>query len=174
MLQPGQRRSRLLMPAAIGLFLSTAALQAQPLTFTPNHSNGIYQKGEKVGWKAERSGGAPAGPYAYIIKKNNFGDPIKSGTLDLSEGPVSFDVVVDEPAMVFVQVTPHASGTRSRSMALGAAVAPTKIKPSAPRPPDFDSFWQEKLKQLAQVPMNPVLTPGESGRPNVEFATFKQ
>src|SRR5205085_6187733 len=95
------------------------------------------------------------------------------------------EVTLDEPAMLYVQVTPpagaagadrggKAGGFRGRGgLALGAAVAPTKIRPAAPRPADFDAFWEAKIKTLHDVPMNPVLTPGDSGKPGVEFATFK-
>ncbi len=173
MLVPGKRPLCLLVSAAIALLLS-APVRAQPLKFTPYHASGIYVVKEKVGWKAELAEGALTGPYAYAIKKNNFGPSIQKGTLDLSKGPVSFDIVVDEPAMIFVQIAPPSpDGARVRPIALGAAVAPTQIRPSAAKPADFDSFWDAKLKELAKVPMNPALTPGESGRPNVEFATFK-
>jgi len=35
--------------------------------------------------------GAAPGPYTYTIKKDNFGDPIKSGTLDLATRPASIE-----------------------------------------------------------------------------------
>lgn len=41
---------------------------------------------------------------------------------------------------------------------LGAAVEPTKLQPTAPRPADFDVFWAGKLAALAKVKFNPVLT----------------
>src|SRR5262249_23656310 len=111
--------------------------------------------------------------FTYTIRKNNFGAPIKTGTLDFAKGPAAIEVQVDEPCMLFVQVASPGAGPRSRGQVLGAAVAPTRITPSAPRPADFDRFWEAKLAELAKVPMNPVLTPGESGQANVEFATFR-
>src|SRR5207244_2228507 len=123
------------------------------------------------------------GPYAYAVRKNNFGDPIKTGTLDLANGPATIEVTLDEPAMLYVQITPPTGATGAPparggrgvrgGLALGAAVAPTRIRPAAARPADFDAFWEAKVKALHDVPMNPVLTPGDSGKPGVEFATFK-
>lgn len=52
---------------------------------------------------------------------------------------------------------------------LGAAVAPNKIQPVAPRPADFDHFWAEKLAALAKVPMNPVLTEIPAPVPGIRF-----
>ncbi len=156
---------------------------AQQLTFTPYHANGIYDSNEKVGWTVALPQGAvpPAGPYTYTVKKDNFGEPIKTGTLDLAAGPATIEVMVNQPCMLYVQVAApkptEATGTGRQAgrggMALGAAVAPTKIEPSQPRPTDFDAFWAAKVKALNEIPVNPELTPGESGREGVEFYTFK-
>src|SRR5689334_1318194 len=53
----------------------------------------------------------------------------------------TIEVELAEPAMLFVQVTPPAGAGRDRGLALGAAVAPTKIRPADERPADFDEFW---------------------------------
>lgn len=175
--------SRRGLSCLILLLVAAANAGAQQLVFTPYHANGIYDVNEKVGWTAALPPGtaAPAGPYTYTIKKDNFGDPIKTGTLDLAAGSVSIEVTVNQPCMLYVQVTAltaasEATPGRSRArggMALGAAVTPTKIAPSQPRPADFDSFWEAKIKALSDVPANPELVPGDSGRPGVEFYTFK-
>jgi cephalosporin-C deacetylase-like acetyl esterase/lysophospholipase L1-like esterase len=151
------------------------AVAQQPLTFTPYHANGIYDVNQKVGWTTmlPKDTPAPSGVYTYAVRKNNFGDPIKTGTLDLAGGSATIEVTPDEPGMLFVQLTPPAGSGRGRGMTLGAAVAPTKLQPSDPRPSDFDDFWDAKLRELAKVPVNAVLTPGESGKAGVEFATFK-
>jgi cephalosporin-C deacetylase-like acetyl esterase len=52
---------------------------------------------------------------------------------------------------------------------LGAAVAPTKLVPTAARPADFDAFWAEKLAALRKVPMRPILTPMASAIPGVKM-----
>ena len=83
--------------------------------------------------------------------------------------------------MVLVEVRPPAGDTSFRGQSkaevgrvlLGAAVAPTRIGPTAPRPADFDSFWTAKIRQLEAIPAEPVLTPGESGRPGVEYYTIR-
>jgi cephalosporin-C deacetylase-like acetyl esterase/lysophospholipase L1-like esterase len=163
--------------------VAASAGAAEPLTFTPYNKTGIYELGEKVGWTVAVAEGekAPSGSFKFTIKKNNF-EPVDSGTFDLSVGTAKIEVSIDEPAMVFVQVTPPAEegaggiadGNRNRrGIALGAAVAPTKLKPAALRPADFDEFWQAKIKELKEIPENPELTPGESGKANVEYSTIK-
>jgi cephalosporin-C deacetylase-like acetyl esterase/lysophospholipase L1-like esterase len=181
MIRPTCPRPPVLSSLALLLAAASSAVAQQP-TFTPYHANGIYDVGEKVGWTVAVPPGAaaPAGPYAYSVRKNNFGDPIKTGTLDLASGPATIEVTLNEPAMLYVQITPPAGAAGAAparggrgGLALGAAVAPTRIRPAAARPADFDAFWEAKVKALRDVPMNPVLTPGDSGKPGVEFATFK-
>ncbi len=157
---------------------SAIAQQAPVLTATPYHSNGVYEVNEKVGWTVTlpKDAAPPANPFNYTVKKNNFGTPIKTGTLDLAKGSATIETSLDEPGMLFVQVTPPGGGGRggaARGLALGAAVAPTKIEPASPKPKDFDEFWDGKLKDLAKIPVNAELTPGDSNRPSVEFSTFK-
>jgi cephalosporin-C deacetylase-like acetyl esterase/lysophospholipase L1-like esterase len=158
---------------AASIFLQAAAhlCSAQQLTLTPYKASGIYGVGEKVGWTASLPQGAVStGDYAYTIKKNNQ-DVIKTGSLDFSAGRTSIEVTLDEPAMIYVQISSH--GDSGKGMAVGAAVAPEKLWPSVPRPADFDQFWESKIKMLKKIPQNTVLTPSDSGKPDIEYATIK-
>ena len=143
------------------------------LSFTPFKPTGIYDIGEKVGWTITPPAAVahPATVYNYVIRKNNL-DVISSGKIDLSSGRATIETVLNEPAMVYVQVR-EADATTGPSINLGAAVAPSKLQPSAPRPADFDDFWDGKLKALAAIPINPVLTTMETAVPDVELYTIK-
>ena len=172
------RSSLLLAGLFVALFSMHASAQ-QDLTFTPFHANGIYQPGEKVGWTVTRQNGA-TGPtrFDYDIKKNEL-EVLRSGTLDLSSGSATIEAVLDEPCMIFVELKPEGAppapgGPQRRPYAsLGAAVAPDRLQPSVPRPPDFDDFWAAKLKALREIPMNPVLRPVASTVPGVEMSAVK-
>jgi hypothetical protein len=160
------------LSAALALACAFAA-QAQQITFTPFHKTGIYELGERVGWAAQG-----AGAYSYEIRKNNR-DVIQAGTLDLASGSPTIETTVNEPAMLYVEVLPTASatppsaGAKPSAIHVGAAIAPWKLQPSVPRPADFDSFWDSKLKDLSQIPINPVLTPTPTAQPGVELSTIK-
>jgi cephalosporin-C deacetylase-like acetyl esterase len=169
---PARRAAWPLLVTSLAALFATAVAGAQPLTLTPFHPSGVYALGEKVGWTAALPPGAaaPAGGYTCTVRKNNL-DVIQSGRLDLAAGRATIEVAPDEPAMVFVEVSPAAGGD-PRSVA-GAAVAPEKLQPSVPRPADFDAFWAAKLQLLHAVPADPVLTPGDSGRAGVEYATIR-
>lgn len=144
----------------------TVSAFAQHLTFTPFHESGMYQEGETAGWMVKADGETTAA-YAYTIKKNNF-EIIKQAPLDLSKGSATIETSLNEPAMLYVEVT--GSGT---PLHLGAAIAPWKLKPSVPRPADFDSFWEAKLRALNEIPIEPILTPIPCDKPGVELYTVK-
>ncbi len=160
---------------AAGLAMAMAALAAaQPLTFTPFHESGIYGLGERAGWNVAIApgGAASAVKYNYVIRTNN-ADTIQSGALDLSSGSATIETRLAEPAMLYVDVRPAEPGATAPAMHLGAAIAPTRLQPAAPRPADFDAFWDAKLKALAEIPIHPVLTPVETSQPGVELYTVK-
>jgi len=64
------------------------------------------------------------------------------------------------------------AGRNTGFYAVGAAVAPTRLGLSTPRPADFDSFWDGKLAAQAKVPINAVLTPVETDVPSVTMSIF--
>jgi cephalosporin-C deacetylase len=151
----------------LALLLLAIPASAQQPTFTPFHQSGIYDLNERAGWTLSAPRESTAG-WNYVIRKNNL-DTIKSGALDFSQGDATIEISLAEPAMLYVEVT----GTSATPLHLGAAVAPSLLKPAVPRPADFDSFWDGKLKALAELPIHPVLTPGEASKPGVEFYTVQ-
>jgi cephalosporin-C deacetylase-like acetyl esterase len=145
-----------------------AGANAQQLTFTPLHSSGVCELGETAGWTVTRSAGAAdTTKYEYVIRKNNL-DVIGTGTLDFSAGTAAIEAKLNEPAMLYVDVTPTKPAVH-----LGAAIGPWKLAPSAPRPADFDAFWDAKLKALSAVPIHPSLTPAAAAKAGVDVYTVK-
>ncbi len=173
-MNPLRHPVRTIVKTLVFVHLAAHLCAAQQPTFTPYKPSGIYAVGEKVGWTAAPAqGAAPSAVYTYTVRKNNQ-DVIKTGTLDLSSGRATIETILDEPAMVYVQISVAggAGSTNGAGLALGAAVAPERLQPSAPRPVDFDAFWASKIKTLKAVPENAVLTPADGGRPDVEYATI--
>jgi cephalosporin-C deacetylase-like acetyl esterase len=155
--------------AALCLALSAAA---QPISLTPLKPSGIYERGEKAGWTVTLPPGSKADgvTYTYTLKKNNLG-LLESGSLDLRSGADTIITTLDEPAMLYLKV--WSSTDEKNAVVAGAAIAPTQLAPSVPRPADFDEFWNAKVKMLKDIPPEPVVTPGESQRDGVEYATVK-
>ena len=169
--------------ATFGLLATvlTHAVGAQQPTFVPDHADGIYALGERVGWTATLPKGVRAPePYTFTIRR--FGaDSIGSGTLSFTNGRARIETSIAEPAMLVVEVTPppgvedfgNASTGGKGRVRLGAAVAPAKLTASEPKPADFDDFWAEQLRQLAALPVNPVVTPGETDRAGTAWSTIR-
>ena len=162
----------------------------QHLVFTPYHASGVYDEGETVGWTVTPGPTPPAYAYKWTIRRNN-AEVLKEGRLDLSRGQATIEIRGDQPGMIYVAVEAVAdlapapavgesprfvggnAGRNTGFYAVGAAVAPTKIGISAPRPADFDSFWAGKLAAQAKLPIDPVLTPVETDVPGVDLRMFE-
>jgi len=163
---------------------------AQQLAFAPYHANGIYNVGDTVGWTVTAGPTPPTYPYKWTIRRNN-AVVLKEGRLDLSKGKDTIEVVADTPGMIYVAVEAYAdpapagaaagaprfeggnTGRNTGFYAVGAAVAPTKMGLSTPRPSDFDAFWDGKLAAQGKVPLNVALTPVETDVPGVQLSIFQ-
>ncbi len=186
-------RSLLVLLLLVGASLSAQrAPIAERLAFTPYHASGVYDVSETVGWTVTPGLTVPTYAYKWTIRRNN-AVVLKEGKLDLSSGKATIDIVGDQPEMIYVAIEAYddlgpAATTRSAETprftggntgrntgfyAVGAAVAPRKIGLSAPRPSDFDAFWDGKLAAQAKIPINPVLTSVEADTPGVEIKMFQ-
>ena len=150
------------------LLLFAALAHTQSLTVVPFHKNGIYAIGEKVGWTVTAPGGTAPAKYTYEIKKNGL-DAIQAGALEFANGSATISATLDEPSTLYVTI----SGAGVAPIHLGAAIAPTQLQPSTPRPPDFDPFWLNKIRYLSVTPMQAVVTPVKSEQPGVELSTIQ-
>ena len=143
------------------------------LALTPYNASGVYRLGDTVGWNVKPSRAEDTtGDWTYAIRRNNL-DVIASGVLDLTSGSAKVEAKIDQAAMVFLSISKRGEeADPQKAIVAGAAVAPDELEPSVPRPADFEAFWSSKIEQLEAVPSNAVLTPGDSGRPGVAYATI--
>ncbi len=190
-----QRSSFLLLLFCWVTFAQRAPIPQQ-LALTPYHASGIYEEGETVGWTVVPGPVTPTYAYKWTLRRNN-AVVLKQGKLDLTSGQYKIDITGDQPEMIDLAIEPYATlpveaptapqqpgvdappqyigGNTGRNNGLyagGAAVAPTRLSLSTPRPEDFDAFWQSKLETQAEVPMHPVLTPVATDIPGVEMSIF--
>jgi cephalosporin-C deacetylase len=92
----------------------------------------------------------------------------------LAKGDPALKSIFDEhPDLEIVSAPPPSAGALAQDhvATLGAAVAPTKLQPSVPRPADFDAFWAGKLAALKKVPIRPVITSTPTTQPGVKLYT---
>ena len=153
-------------------FVASAVGGQLPLTLTPFDASGIYDLGEKAGWTVSLTNkeNSPAASYRYVLKTNGLVE-MESGAIDLKSGSARIETKLDEPGMLYLEITSSAS-TEDRATA-GAAVAPTLLEPSVPCPADFDEFWASKIKMLQAIEADPVLVRGETEKAGVDYQTIK-
>jgi len=155
--------------AASVAFLCAPAAWSQTVTATQTHPSGIYAPGEKVTWTIQATGQGVAAltdcPYEI---KANLQTVIKSGTVDLSKGPVELDASLDQPGTLGVSMKVPGGEKPVRYVA-GAIVSPERIKPSAPPPDGFDEFWKKKIAAVDAVPLNALVEKGKFTHPGLEY-----
>ena len=139
-------------------FASLAFADGPVLTLKPDHADGIYALNENVVWTVDITSGDRTSMTAmpYTVKKDGLTDVAK-GTIDLSAGPATITATRAEPGALLAQVY---SPTAPHGLAIafgGAVYDPDHIGLAVPEPADFGAFWQGKLKELAAVPLNPVV-----------------
>ncbi len=171
---------------ALAVLLAAAGTGARAadaqLVFTPDRASGTYAVGERVGWTVTVQAGRSAAPgaYHYVVKRDGQ-TVVARGTFTLASDTARIVTRLAQPGMILVEVRPPepdssfrgASKSEVGRVLLGAAVAPTRIRPAGARPKDFDRFWAAQIRRLDSVPVSAVLTPGESGRPGVEYFTVR-
>ena len=133
--------------------------------------NGVYTVGEKIVWhlKVIGEGADQIQKIAYDLKRGQLVEMGK-GEVNLKDGACDLETTLDAPGTVLATLAVTTLDNQTVTGLAGALVAPREIKPAAPPPADFDAFWKAKLTELTAVPIDPVLTPGESGVAGVDYA----
>lgn len=142
----------LLLATLVALSANAAELKVVAADGRPD---AIYKAGEPVRWKVEGAGFSSA---KYQLFRDGSKSAFASGEVQLTGGAGVVSTTSAVPMLLVVRAT-ASDGTRSATAEVGAAVAPFEVKPSMPRPADFDAFWAEKIAALARVPTNAVLEP---------------
>jgi cephalosporin-C deacetylase len=146
------------------------AIAAPPaLSAAPDRATGIYHVGDRVGWTLTLAPGQEAQGWHFAIRSNGLA-VLSEGALSFAGGHARLEVPAGEPGMLLAVLNPPSPA--DKPVTLGAAVDPQALRPSVDRPGDFRRFWRAKLQQLAAVPAHPVLSPGPSGEPGVDYATI--
>jgi cephalosporin-C deacetylase len=154
---------RLILPLLLLLPLRVSL--GQQVTISADHDNGVYDVGQPIHFTVHASGENAPHEVTYSLKKGGLREVAK-GTLTLSDGAATIEAKLDEPNTLLAEV--RWGGRQQRALA-GAVAAPKEIKPATTRPADFDAFWEQKVKELAAVPISEKLEPADSGKPNIDY-----
>jgi cephalosporin-C deacetylase len=160
----------LVIPAAASAQTRPATKPAVQVKVVANRPDALYHVGEPVTFKVTLSEGAASvtqGDIAYVLT-NDGQDNLGKGKLAITGNPLSITGKLDAPGFLRCQVL-YVGPDKAKCMAVAAAgIDPLRIKPSMPPPHDFDAFWAEQKKKLAEMPMEPVLMPVTSPDQGIE------
>jgi cephalosporin-C deacetylase len=147
--------------------LLVSSSRGQELRVAPDNPQGVYLPGQTARWDVQVKG-AEVSEAAFILKSGGQTE-LTRGRITLSAGAGQIEAQLDQPGWWLLDVSIEPTNSKILRTPGGALVSPEKITPAAPRPDDFDAFWQDKLKELATVPMNPELTPADAAKPDVDY-----
>src|SRR5688572_2143720 len=147
--------------------LAAADAEAQQLTVSTDRASGVYKVGDSVKWTVAWKGDAPAPAARYVFKSGGLKE-VGGGVLTSEDNVATVESKFDAPNTMLLEVAWEPDKPSNRAFA-GAVAAPDRIKPAAPPPDDFDAFWKAKLDELSKVPVNPVLTQGDAGKPDGDY-----
>jgi cephalosporin-C deacetylase-like acetyl esterase len=155
------------------VLVCSARCFAQEITVKSSKPGGVYGVGEKIVWRVGVGGLVPTSgsieKIGYVLKKGGLTE-MGRGELTLKSGVAELETKLDEPGTILAEFSATPVGaTKPIKNEAGAVIAPEKIAPSTPPPGDFDAFWQDKVKELSKVPVNPVLEPTPSGNDTVDY-----
>lgn len=162
-----RRRVVVWLVAWVTIAISSTVLHAAEtlsLKVTPDRESAVYEVGEEAVFLITVSRGevrVSDGNVSFVVD-----DFLKGGTaVGLPDGLVALGA---EPARVVVkgrrpeflrcQVTYTPDDGKAVRASAGVGFSPEKIGLSLPVPDDFDEFWAEQKRKLAEVPLDPKLT----------------
>ncbi|MFV1966985.1 MAG: acetylxylan esterase [Pirellulaceae bacterium] len=173
---PGTVRRRVCV--VLGFVLSCAPLQAAEPAFqlkvVTDRADALYEVGETARFVITVThAGAPVeeGSVSYVV--DDLIGPISvngnelQGELPLKGGTASVSATADRPGFLRCRAS-YKTDEKTMQALAGAGFSPLKIEPSLPVPDDFDAFWTEQKRQLAELPMEAQRTPVPQADPAVE------
>lgn len=126
-----------------------------PVSVTTSRASGIYGVGESIVVRIQvrQPSTEPVRAVTYTVKLHG-AKLLASGLLELTNGGAEFTTRLSEPGSLLFTITgTNAAGQKFSTLA-GAVAEYTEIRWPQPAPEDFDAFWDAKLAESAQLPLN--------------------
>ena len=145
-----------------------AAEGAFSLKVVTDRENAIYRVGEEATFLisvTQENDQAADGTIRFVVDDFRTGGTaagLPQGIVTPGAEPARVVVKGRGPEFLRCQVTYTPDEGKAVRAIAGAAFAPEKIGLSLPVPDDFDAFWAEQKRLLAEVPLDPKLTPVET------------
>lgn len=153
---------------SLALAFTVSVMRPADFKVRVDREDGVYSPGENAFWTVETLNLKPKetapNSLRYKLVSNNL-NTLQEGELTLENGRGSFSATRRTPGMLMLIL--EVSG--AKEVTCGAVFDPQELKPSLPRPADFDSFWAKAIQEAQAVPLNPVLASEESPNQEVEL-----
>lgn len=146
---------------------------AQPtdtVSVVADRESALYDIGETVTFTIQLTrDGQPLTTGEVLVELSNDGAEIAaSQTFTLTGQPHTITGTLPHPGFLRCTATYTPEGAEKVVGMAAVGLSPLEIKPSLPAPDDFDSFWAGKRAHLDTIPMNPRLTPVDSGQEGID------
>ena len=132
------------------------------LTVVTDRENAVYDVGEQATFLISVRRGdvvvSGEGTLSFAVDDFLRSDGLPSGELSPGDEPTRVVVTGRNPGFLRCQVTYTPSDGKAIQAVAAAGFAPGDIPLSLPVPDDFDDFWADQKRQLAEVLQNPQLT----------------
>lgn len=151
----------LAQPTAVSTQPSSQPTTKPKATVTQLPANGILKAGETATFKISPGSGATT----YRLKRND-GEIIEDKDLP-ADGVVHGSL--GEPGWLTIEFRSPKPAFDKVGFA-GAVFSPEDIQTAFKAPDDFDAFWQNQIAESAKLPLNPLLTKGDSEKPGIDYA----
>jgi cephalosporin-C deacetylase len=154
--------------AAVVPTVAHAAEPSLSLKVVTDRESAIYEVGEEAAFLITVSRGEERvsdGNVSFVVDDFLSGGKaagLPQGTVALGEEPARVVVKGRRPEFLRCQVTYTPAEGKAVRAIVAAGFSPEKIGLSLPVPDDFDAFWTEQKRKLAEVPLDPKLTSVES------------
>lgn len=128
------------------------------IKIAPDRPSAVYQVSEKAVFTV-----SPEDPITqelkvhFTLREDGQSKPCAEGDRVLSPGTTSFTVEHEweRPSFVLLKIT--LPDVDDKTTLAGAACEPEKLRPSLPKPDDFDAFWSAKKASMDTLPFHEVL-----------------
>lgn len=163
--------------ALLCLPLFVIAQPAPSLLVAPSPASGVLRAGEGASAALELTpAGSPAPASLTASLRQGGRTEIAKLDLPLSGGNTTLEATLPEPGSILALINGPTPDGKKVSARAGWIFSPELIRPAAPRPDDFDAFWDTELAKLALVPLDPVLslgkTPASAIPAGIEYTQF--
>ena len=163
----GFQRSLLLATCVPLVLISSFLDAAETLSIVTDRADALYDVGDEATFLVTlKDGEQPItqGTVSYVVD-----DFLNSGTaggypqgeLSLGESAARIVVTANKPGVLRCQVTYKPTQGQPLKAAVGAGFSVEEIEPSLPIPDDFDAYWAEQKRLLAEIPADATQTPVE-------------